>query len=86
MGTSGHVFEGLPARGESSAALFENSKNLASCSCRLKPIDTGKIVEQRQGLRKEPQDCSIPTPRFAVKFAIWDCLKIEQKELIFKNV
>ena len=42
---TGHVLEGLRARGEPSSAFFENSKNLASSSCRLKPIDTGKIAE-----------------------------------------
>ena len=42
LGTSGHVFEGLSARGEQCSALFQNSKNLASSSCRLKPNDTGK--------------------------------------------
>ena len=46
---SGHFFEGLLARGESSSALFEVSNNLASSSCRWKPIDTGKITEQREG-------------------------------------
>ena len=50
-GTSGHVFEGLLARGEPSSALFENSKNLASSSCRLRLIDTGKIAEKR-GIEK----------------------------------
>ena len=33
MGTSGNVFESLPAREGPSSALFENSKNLASYSC-----------------------------------------------------
>ena len=31
---SGHVFEGRLARGELSSALFENSMNLASSTCR----------------------------------------------------
>ena len=33
LGTSGNVFESLPARGEPSSAFFENLKNLASSSC-----------------------------------------------------
>ena len=70
LGTSGHVFEGPPAPGEPSSALFGNSKNLASVSCRSKPIDTGKNCgTEREVLRKEPQNCSIPTPRFARKFS-----------------
>ena len=68
LGTSGHVFEDLPARGEPSSALFENSKNLAPSSGRLSPTDAGKTAEQKEGLRKEPQNHAIPTPRFARKF------------------
>ena len=52
MITSGHVFEGLLGRGEPSSALFENSKNVASSSCRLKPTDTSKIAEQREGFEQ----------------------------------
>ena len=33
LGASGHVFEGPPARGEPSSALFENPKNVASSPC-----------------------------------------------------
>ena len=66
MDTSGHVFAGLLARGEPSSELVENSQNLASSSCGLKPIGTGKIAEQREGVREEPQDSTIQlTPRFA---------------------
>ena len=46
LGTSGHVFEGLPARGETSSALLENFQGIvASSSSRLNPIDVGKIAE-----------------------------------------
>ena len=48
MGASGNVFEGLLARGEPSSAFFENSKNLASSSCRLKRIETSKVAERRE--------------------------------------
>ena len=74
LGTSGQVFEGLPARGEPSSALFGNSKNLASSSCRLKPIEKGKIAEQREVLRIELQNCTIPGPRFVRKFSTWNPL------------
>ena len=73
IGDQGYVF-GLLARGKPFSALFENSQNLASSSCRPKPIDTGQIVEQREGLREEPQDSRIPTPRFAKKFSTWNPL------------
>ena len=46
LGASGHVFQGPLAREEPSSAFFETSKNLAFSSCRLKPIDTGKIAEK----------------------------------------
>ena len=74
LGASGHVFEGLLAPGEPSSALFGNSKNLASSSCRSKPTDTGKIAEHREVLRKKPQNCSIPTPQLARKFSTWNPL------------
>ena len=74
LGASGHVFESLPVRGEPSSAFFVNSKHLASSSCRLKSIDTGKIAEQGKGLRKEPQNHTTPTPRFARKFSTWNPL------------
>ena len=48
LGTSGHVFEGLHARGEASSALSEKSKNLASSSCRLKPTDTGRVAKKEK--------------------------------------
>ena len=74
LGTSGRVFEGLLARGGPSSALFENSESLASLSCRLRPIDTGRIAEQGQELRRKPQSHTIPTPRFAWKFSAWNPL------------
>ena len=55
LGTSGHVFEGLLARGEPSSALFVVSHNSAVSSCRLKPSDSRKIAEKGERVRKEPQ-------------------------------
>ena len=54
LGTSGHVFEGLPARGETSSALFENFQGIvASSSSRLNPIDVGKInCGTKKGIEK----------------------------------
>ena len=65
MGTSRDVFESLPSRDGPSSTLFENSKNLASSSCGLKESVTGKIMEQGEGLRREPQGSTTPHPRVA---------------------
>ena len=59
--TSENVFESLPARERPCSAFFQNSKNLASCSCRL---GSGNTVEHGKGVRQYPQRSSIPTPRF----------------------
>ena len=40
-------------------------------SCGLKPIGTGKIVEQREGVRQDPQDSTIPVPRFTRHHTTW---------------
>ena len=48
--------------------------------CRLKTNDAGKIAEQGEGAKKEPQYCTRPTPRFATKFSTWNQLY----ELILK--
>ena len=55
MGTSGKVFESLPARDGPTAALFENSKNLASSSYGLRPDITGisSVPEKRSKTRAE---------------------------------
>ena len=45
MGTSGKVFESLPARDGPSSAFFENPKTLASSSCGLRQGNTGNIFE-----------------------------------------
>ena len=41
VGTSGNVFERLPAREERTSTLFDNSKNLATFSHELRPDITG---------------------------------------------
>ena len=47
LGTSGHVFEGLPAPDELSSTFSEKSKNLAS-SCRLNPVVLAKSGTRRR--------------------------------------
>ena len=54
LGTSGNVVGGLLVRGEPAEALFESSNIFASSSCRLRPLVTGKIAEQREGVTQEP--------------------------------
>ena len=64
MDTSGNVFERLPAREGPPSALFENSKNLASSSRRLRPEITGNTRIPEKEMRREPQNSSLPVPRF----------------------
>ena len=64
MGTSGNVFESLPAREGPFLALFENSRNEVPSSCGLGPGNNGNIMEHGRGLKRVPQSSSIPTPRF----------------------
>ena len=64
MGTSGKVFERLPAREGRTSTLFNNSKNLASSSQELKP-DTARSAKRPESeTRRELQNSSIPVPRF----------------------
>ena len=53
MGTSGNVFESLPARKGQSSPRFENSRNLALYPCEL---------EQESRMRREAQSSTIPNP------------------------
>ena len=39
-------------------------KNLASSSCGFRQSDTSRIMEQRGGVRREPQGSTTPTPGF----------------------
>ena len=51
--TSGNVLERQPARGGPSSALFDNSKNVASSSCGLRPGTTGNIMHGTWWMRGE---------------------------------
>ena len=63
MDTSGNVFERLPAREGPPSALFENSWYLASTSHGLRDLVSQETVPERE-MRREPQNSSIPVPRF----------------------
>ena len=84
LGTPGNVFESLLVRGEPSSAHFENSKNLASSSCGLRAVDRGKIKEQGEGMRQEPQSSTIPIPRLARNHATWNPCKSYWRNLFSK--
>ena len=64
MGTIGNVFEDLPVQ-EGPSSGFENTRNLASSSCLLRPSNTGNALKHGEGLRREPQSSAIPTPPFS---------------------
>ena len=59
-----NVFESLPARQGQPSNLFENSRNLASSSPGLRLNITGNTMVPEREVRREPQDSSIPVPRF----------------------
>ena len=65
MGTSGNIFESLPARGEPSSAFFKIPCNLTS-PCEWRPCDTGKIVGE--AVKREPQGSSVSTLSFCKEF------------------
>ena len=48
---------------KSTCSRLEKSKNLASSSCGLRAIETGKALEQGEEVRQEPQGSTIPTAR-----------------------
>ena len=64
MGTSRNVFERLPAREGRTSTLFNNSKNLASSSQELRPDTAGNTKKLENEMRRQPQNSSIPVPRF----------------------
>ena len=64
MGTSGNVFERLPAREGQTSTQFNDAKNLASSSQKLGPGTEGNTKRPESEMRREPQHLSIPVPRF----------------------
>ena len=64
VGTSRSVFEQLPAGEGRTSTLFDNSKNLASPSHGVRPDIPGNTKRPERELRREPQDSSMPVPRF----------------------
>ena len=64
VGTSGNVFESLPARKGPSSAFFKDSRNWASSSRRLRLDTTGNSLRLDRELIREPQNSSTLVPRF----------------------
>ena len=64
VGTSGNVFWTTTAREGLPSALFEHSKNLTSSSHELRPEIIGNTMVPKRKMRREPQNSSIPAPRF----------------------
>ena len=48
------------------------SMNLASSSRRVRPDTTGNTMRLEKDLRREPQDSSIPVPRFQRGAGVYD--------------
>ena len=69
MGTSGNIFGNLPAQERMSQLLPSDPKNLASSYCEGVP---GIAVRQGEGLRREPQSSTKPTPRFTTNHDTWN--------------
>ena len=63
-GTSGNVFERPLAQEGRPSTLFNNSKNLASSPQELRPDIAGNTKRLESEMRREPQNSSIPVPRF----------------------
>ena len=64
MGSSGNVFESPPAREGTFSALVQNSRKLASSCCGLRPDTTRNLMVSKREVKREPQNSSIPVPRF----------------------
>ena len=64
VGTSGNVFERLPAREGRTSTLFNNSKNWASSAQEFRPNTPGRTKRLESEMRREPLNTSIPVPRF----------------------
>ena len=67
MGISGNVCERLPAREGQPQALFEDSKNLASSFCEVRPEFTEQTMTPEMRMRREQQGLSSPKTFFTVE-------------------
>ena len=70
-GTSRNVFERTPAQDGRPSTFFNSSKNLAPTSLKLGPDTEGNAKEENE-MRREPQNSSIPVPRFQRGAGVYD--------------
>ena len=89
MGTSGNVSESLPAREWPSSEFLQNPKDLSSSHCGLRPIDTGKIMEHGEGVRRAAEKIHLSQWSFSAgrsnsrpKHALTHCLAPGEKVLL----
>ena len=71
-GTSGNVFEDLPAPNEPTAACSGNSRSLAGAQCEPVSLNTGRLAERANEFERHTQNLAILTPRFGRKFSTWN--------------
>ena len=83
-GTFGNVFEDLPVQ-EGRSSGFENTRNLASSSCLLRPSNTRNALKHGEGLRREPQSSAIPTPPFSRTPCRRELRKEQEKSRWWRN-
>ena len=71
MGTSGYIFEDPPAPEGPSPSFLTALRNLIS-PCELRSGNTESALRHGEGLRREPQSSTIPTPRFTRTYETWN--------------
>ena len=64
MGTTGNVFERLPAQEGLFSTILNNSKNLASSSQELRPDTTGTTRRRESEIKRESLNTSTPSTHF----------------------
>ena len=71
-GSSGHVFEDLPAPNEPTAACSGNARSVADAHCEPVSLNKGRFAARTEELERTTHNFATPTPRFARKFSNWN--------------
>ena len=74
MGTSGNFLEDLLAPEGPSPSFFKIPRNFTPSLCELMSGSTGSTMRHGEGLRREPQSSTTPTPRFTRNHETWNPL------------
>ena len=85
LGTSGHVLKVHLLKVNHRQCSSEIHRLWHRLLADLRPIDPGNIAERREVLRKEPRNCTIPTPRFARKVFDLESLVSCREDYFLKN-